>query len=438
MVAKAPIPSAIALLVVPSAVLGVRRVKKFRDIALAQFVGGAEINKVIQELVQGFRIVKAFNLEEIVRAEAHNGIAAIERAANKHASISNGLTPLIDLMAGIVVGLMFLYGGYRILVLGAAPGEFLSFVSAFLLAAEPAKRIARLNFELQGALVGVQVLFDVLDLPDAGEAPPKGDAKVERGRIEFDRVSFAYRADNPVLREVSFVAQPGEVTAFVGASGGGKSTIFNLVLAFYAPERGSIRLDAEDYRELSADSIRRQIAYVGQDVFLFHGTIGYNIGLGRSGATEAEIVDAARAAHAHEFISQFPGGYATPVGELGAQMSGGQRQRIAIARALIRNAPIILLDEPTAALDTESEGFVREAMAALIKGRTTLVIAHRLYTITQADMIHVVEGGTIVESGRHAELLARQGRYAQLSRLRFGPGSAERNGLQTKVSIISV
>jgi ATP-binding cassette subfamily B protein len=215
MVAQAPIPSAIALVVVPTAVLGVRRVKKVHDIALAQFVGGAEIHKVIQELVQGSRIVKAFNLEEIVRTEARNGIAAIEHAANKHASISSRLTPLIDLLTGTIVGLMFVYGGYRILVLGTAPGEFLSFLSAFLLAVEPAKRIARLNFELHGALAGVQVLFEVLDLPDAPQAAPKGDAKVGRERIEFDRVSFAYRADNPVLRQVSFVAQPGEVTAFV-------------------------------------------------------------------------------------------------------------------------------------------------------------------------------------------------------------------------------
>ena len=183
---------------------------------------------------------------------------------------------------------------------------------------------------------------------------------------------------------MSFLAEPGEVTAFVGPSGGGKSTIFNLVLALYLPERGAIRLDGQNYDAVSAELIRRNIAYVGQDVFLFHGTIRQNIGLGRLDASEAEIVAAARAAHADEFMSQFPLGYDTPVGEHGAQFSGGQRQRIAIARALIRNAPIILLDEPTAALDSESERYVQEAMDKLIKGRTTLVIAHRLHTITQA------------------------------------------------------
>jgi ATP-binding cassette subfamily B protein len=228
-----------------------------------------------------------------------------------------------------------------------------------------------------------------------------------------------------VLRQLSFVAKPGEVTAFVGPSGGGTSTIFNLVLALYAPAGGAIRLDAQDYAAVSEESIRRRIAFVGQDVFLFHGTIRHNIGLGRPGASEAEIVAAARAAHADEFISQFAAGYDTMVGEQGAQLSGGQRQRIAIARALIRDAPIILLDEPTAALDAESERFVQRAMGELINGRTTLVIAHRLHTVVQADMIYVLEKGVIVESGRHAELLARCGRYAYFYRMHLSRDAAE-------------
>ncbi len=249
-------------------------------------------------------------------------------------------------------------------------------------------------------------------------------------------MAFSYRAGQPVLRDVSFVAQPGEVTAFVGPSGGGKSTIFNLVLALYAPERGAIRLDAQSYDAVSVESIRRNIAYVGQDVFLFRGTVRQNIALGRPDATEADIIAAARAAHADEFVSQFPLGYDTPVGEHGAQLSGGQRQRIAIARALIRNAPVILLDEPTAALDSESERYVQEAMDKLIKGRTTLVIAHRLHTITQASVIHVVEKGAIVESGTHADLMARSGRYAQFYAMRFArePGPA---GAKAEMSIAS-
>jgi len=429
MVYQAPVMSVIAFLVMPPAVLIVRKlVKRVSAITRSQYGGGADILKTMQETIQGFKIIKAFNLEETMRAQVYESVATLERASNKLARVSNRSTPLMEALGGVAIGLVFLYGGYRVLVLDAAPGEFVSFITAFLLAYEPVKRIARLNIDLHNALTGVQVLFEVLDMPDAKPSQPKPDAKpsqpkpdvkVERARIAFERVSFAYRPDTPVLQEVSFAAEPGEVTAFVGPSGGGKSTIFNLLLALYRPQRGAILIDGRDYGEVSTESIRRHIAYVGQDVFLFHGTIRHNIGLGRPGAGPEEIVAAARAAHADEFISQFPAGYDTHVGEHGAQLSGGQRQRIAIARALIRNAPIILLDEPTAALDAESERFVEEAMAELIKGRTTLVIAHRLHTITRANMIHVVERGTIVESGNHEQLLARAGRYAHFCRLRF-------------------
>jgi ABC-type multidrug transport system fused ATPase/permease subunit len=424
MVWKAPFMAILAFMVMPPAVLTVRKLmKRVRAITLTQFDGGADILKTMQETIQGFRIIKAFNLETVVRAQVYESIASVERASNKLARVANRSTPLMEALGGFAIAGVFIYGGYRVLVLNLPPGELFSFITAFLLAYEPAKRIARLNIELHNALTGVQVLFDVLDVPDGKRGRPKPDVKVTRGAIEFDQVSFAYRVGSPVLRQLSFVAKPGEVTAFVGPSGGGKSTIFNLVLALYAPSGGVIRLDAQDYGAVSEESIRRRIAFVGQDVFLFHGTIRHNIGLGRPGASEAEIVAAARAAHADEFISQFAAGYDTMVGEHGAQLSGGQRQRIAIARALIRDAPIILLDEPTAALDAESERFVQDAMGQLIKGRTTLVIAHRLHTIAQADMIHVLEKGVIVESGRHAELLARSGRYAYFYRMRFSDES---------------
>jgi ABC-type multidrug transport system fused ATPase/permease subunit len=426
MVYQAPLMSVVGFLVMPPAVITVRKLmKRVRTITLTQFGGSMDILKVMQETVQGFKIIKAFNLESFVRAKVYDSIASVERASNKLARVSNRSTPLMETLGGIAIGGVFLYGGYRVLVENLPPGELVSFMTAFLLAYEPAKRIARLNIDLHNALTGVQVLFDVLDLPDRQPAQPKPDVQVARGRIEFDQVLFAYRAGSPVLQRMSFAAQPGEVTAFVGPSGGGKSTIFNLVLSLYTPDGGAIRLDGQDYSSVSEESIRRRISFVGQDVFLFHGTIRYNIGLGRPDATEAEIIAAARAAHADEFISQFAAGYDTMVGEQGAQLSGGQRQRVAIARALIRNAPIILLDEPTAALDTESERFVQDAMGKLIKGRTTLVIAHRLHTIAQADMIHVVEKGVIVESGRHAELLAHSGRYAHFHRMRFSRDSTE-------------
>jgi ABC-type multidrug transport system fused ATPase/permease subunit len=218
---------------------------------------------------------------------------------------------------------------------------------------------------------------------------------------------------------MNFIAQPGKVTALVGASGGGKTTMLSLILRFYEFDTGRILIDGQDIAGVSRGSLRRQIAYVGQIVQLFRGTIRENIGLGRLGASEAEIVAAAKAAHAHDFILGFPAGYDTPVGEHGLQLSGGQRQRIAVARALIKDAPIILLDEATAALDSESERHVQEAIAELCKGRTTLVIAHRLSTITHADCILVVEGGLVVESGRHDELLRKGGRYASFYRLQL-------------------
>ena len=218
---------------------------------------------------------------------------------------------------------------------------------------------------------------------------------------------------------MSFVAEPGKVTALVGASGGGKSTVLNLILRLYEANGGAITIDGQDIAAASRRSLRQQTAYVGQDVFLFRGTIRENIGYGRPDASEAEIVAAAKAAHAHDFIMGFPQGYDTPVGEHGLQLSGGQRQRVAIARALVKNAPIILLDEATASLDSESEHHVQEAIAELCKGRTTLVIAHRLSTIVHSDKILVVENGAVVESGRHDELLRRGGRYAAFYRLQL-------------------
>jgi ATP-binding cassette subfamily B protein len=423
---QAPFLSLIILLVAPPAFFGTRQlIRQARAIVLTQFGGTAEFLQVMQETVQGFRIIKAFNLEDVMRARVSKSIASVEAASNRMAVASNSVTPLMEALGGIAVGIMFLYGGYRVLVLGATPGEFASFIAAFLLAYEPAKRLTRLNIDLHTALIGVQVLFDVLDLPDSAPELGKPDLRITGGAVEFADVSFSYRAGQPVLRRVSFIAQSGKVTAFVGTSGGGKSTIFNLALGLYPPEQGAIRLDGQSYSDVSMESIRRALAYVSQDVFLFNGTIWQNIALGRPTATEAEILAAARAAHADEFVSWFPLGYRTVVGEHGAQLSTGQRQRIAIARALVRDAPVILLDEPTSALDTESERYVQESMDGLIRGRTTLVIAHRLHTITHADMIHVVENGAIVESGQHEALMAQGNRYARFYEATFGKPGAD-------------
>ncbi|HTQ82842.1 MAG TPA: ABC transporter ATP-binding protein [Pseudolabrys sp.] len=421
MVVQDPLMSFFSFIVAPPAFLVLRKlIRRIYAIARSQFHGGARIMETLQETLQGIRIVKAFTLEEVMRERFNRNVAAVEYEANKMARVSNRASPLMETLGGCAIALAITYGGYRVIDTGATPGQFFSFITAFLLAYEPAKRLARLNIELNSGLVGVRILFEVLDLPPS-EAPDDDAPSllVKEARLELEDVRFAYRNDEVVLRGMSLVAEPGKLTALVGPSGGGKSTVFNLILRFYEPERGRIVIDGQDIARVSRNSLRQQIAYVGQDVFLFRGTIRENIAFGRPGASEDEIAAAAKAAYAHDFILSFPRGYDTAVGEHGLQLSGGQRQRVAIARALIKNAPIILLDEATAALDSESELQVREAMEHLCQGRTTLAIAHRLHTVSHADRIYVVEDGRVTESGRHDELLRKSGRYASFYRLQL-------------------
>ena len=421
MLVQDPLLFTVTLIVFPPAMFLLRRmVRRIRNIAHAQFTGGTRIVETMQETLQGLRTVKAFTLEDRMRARFDSNVGEVEHEANKWARVANRTSPLMEMLGGFAIAAAIVYGGYRVIQLGSTPGEFFSFLAAFLLANEPAKRLARLNLEVNSNLVGVRVLFEIIDSP---ATEPVDDGKpaltITDARVEFRDVSFAYRADEPVLRGMSFVAEPGKVTALVGASGGGKSTVLNLILRLYEAGGGTITIDGQDIAAASRRSLRQQTAYVGQDVFLFRGTIRENIGYGRPDASEDEIIAAARAAHAHDFIMAFPQGYDTPVGEHGLQLSGGQRQRVAIARALIKNAPLILLDEATASLDSESEHHVQEAIAELCKGRTTLVIAHRLSTIVHSDKILVVENGAVTESGRHDELLRRGGRYAAFYRLQL-------------------
>ena len=421
MVVQDPIMSLLAFVVAPPAFALLRKmIRRIYAIARNQYHGGTRILETMQETVQGIRIVKAYTLEGVMRKRLDTNVAELEAESNKYARVANRASPLMEGLGGVAVALALIYGGYRVLQTGATPGQFFSFLAAFMLAYEPAKRLARLNIELNSGLVGVRILFEIIDTPPT---EPNDDfrppLKITAARIEFNDIRFGYRAGEIVIRSMSFTAEPGKMTALVGPSGGGKSTVFNLLLRFYEPDSGSITIDGQDLARVSRHSLRQQIAYVGQDVFLFHGSIRDNIAIGKPDATEAEIIAAAKAAHAHEFISAFPAGYETAAGERGAQLSGGERQRVAIARALIKNAQIILLDEATASLDSESERLVQDAMNHLCEGRTTIAIAHRLHTITHADRILVVESGAIVESGRHDELLRKGGRYAAFYRLQI-------------------
>jgi subfamily B ATP-binding cassette protein MsbA len=421
MVTMDPMLFLVSIVVFPPALILLRKmVRRIRTVARSQFTSNTQILETMQETLQGMRIVKAFTLEDVMRRRFDANVAEVEAYANKMARVGSRSSPLMEAIGGVAISLAIMYGGYRVVVAGATPGEFFSFIAAFILANEPAKRLARLNIDLTSALVGVRVLYEVIDSratepADDGKPP----LKLTDARLEFRDVNFAYRPDEPVVRGISFVAEPGRVTALVGPSGGGKSTLLNLILRFYDVSDGAIVIDGQNIADVPRRSLRSQIGYVGQDVFLFRGSIRENIAFGKPDASEDEIVAAAKAAYAHDFITAFPLGYDTPVGEHGTQLSGGQRQRVSVARALIKNAPIILLDEATASLDSESEQLVQEAIARLCQGRTTIVIAHRLHTIVHADLIVVVENGTIVESGRHQELLRKGGRYASFYRLQL-------------------
>jgi ABC-type multidrug transport system fused ATPase/permease subunit len=419
MVSQDPLMALLGFLVAPPAMLVLRTlVRRIKSLAHTQFTGTADIMETMQESLQGIRTVKAFTLEDTMRERIDASITAVENNANKMARVSNRASPLMETLGGFAVAGGLMYGGYSVVALGATPGQFFSFLTAFLLAYEPAKRLARLNLELNSSLIGARKLIEIIDSPASEpEDDDKPPLKLTDARVELREVSFAYRPNEPVLNHMSFVAEPGKVTALVGPSGGGKSTVLALLLRFYEAGSGEILIDGQPIAHVSRQSLRAQTGYVGQDVYLFRDTIGANIAFGKHGASRDEIEAAAKAACAHEFIMGFPLGYDTPVGEHGTQLSGGQRQRVAVARALLRNAPIILLDEATAALDSESEKQVQEAIEHLCRNRTTIVIAHRLHTIMHADTILVVEGGEIVERGRHDDLLRRSGRYASFFRL---------------------
>jgi ATP-binding cassette subfamily B protein len=421
MVVQDPVMTLFGFLIAPPALFVLRKLmRRMRGLAGNQFTGNANIQETMLESLQGIRTIKAFTLEESMQQRIDSNIYAVEANANKMARVSNRSGPLMETLGGIAICATLMYSGYRIVEHDATPGQFISFLAAFLLAYEPAKRLARLNLDLNAALVGARKLVEIIDSPPTEpDDSDKPELRLKDARVELRDVSFAYRPGEPVLDRMSLVAEPGKVTALVGPSGGGKSTVLNLVLRLFEASQGRILIDDQDIAQVSRGSLRQQTAYVGQDVFLFRDTIRENIRFGRPGASEQDIIAAATAACAHDFIMSFPLGYETPVGERGLDLSGGQRQRIAIARALIKDAPIILLDEATAALDSESERQVQEAIEHLCQGRTTLVIAHRLQTIMHSDTIHVIESGQVVESGAHDELLRRNGRYASFFRLQY-------------------
>jgi len=421
MVSQDPVLSLLALMFVPVAAVGVRKIAvRVRKIIASEFQGMMQMMESLQETAQGIRIVKAFTLENFMRARQGKAIEGFEAASNKLARVSSRTSPIMESLGGFAIAAVVLYSGFTVIIRGNPPGSLFSFITSVIMLYEPMKRVARLHVDVSSQLFGVSMLYTFLDERDYEEdAPQAPELEVTNGRIEFRDVVFGYRPGEPVLHAISFVAEAGRTTALVGRSGGGKSTVMNLILRLYEVGSGEILCDGVDIATVARGSLRRQIAYVAQENFLFKGSVRDNIAMGRPGASEEEIVAAAKAAYAHDFIMGFERGYDSPCGEHGMQLSGGQRQRIAIARAFLKDAPIILLDEATSALDSESEQAIQKALRTLCEGRTTIVIAHRLSTVAQADEICVVDRGRIVERGRHGELLAMGRTYTHIAQTQF-------------------
>ncbi|WP_405731753.1 lipid A export permease/ATP-binding protein MsbA [Anaerovibrio slackiae] len=385
----------------------------------------AEITSLLQESISAIRVVKSFVREtyEIKRFEEQNWRNF--QAAMKNVKLSSLLTPTVEFLAAIAVTFIVWFGGYEVVNEVITAGELVAFLTYAVNLANPVKRLSRVYAAIQKAMAAADRVFEVMDLdekitdvPGAKPLPPI------KGQVEFKDITFSYKEGQPALQHISLKAEPGQMIALVGPSGSGKSTIANLIPRFYDVDSGTISIDGHDIRQVTADSLREQIGLVPQETMLFSTTVMENIRYGRLDATDEEVVEAARAANAEEFIKDLPEGYDTKLGERGLNLSGGQRQRLAIARAILKNPRVLILDEATSALDTESEKIVQDALDKLMVGRTSFVIAHRLSTIFNADQIFVVENGHLREHGTHEELLAAGGLYSNLYNIQFRQNEA--------------
>lgn len=370
----------------------------------------------LSQIFQGIRQVKAYGMEDYERERMSHAIERVKNLNIKSVKVGNLSTPVNEVLVGLVFFGIIVYGGLEAAKGNMTAGQLASFLAAFTLAYEPMKKLAKLNNTLQMGLGAAERVFEMIDRPPAiQDKQGAQDLAATHPEITFENVEFHYESEEiKALDGISFIAQPDKVTALVGPSGGGKSTVMNLIPRFYDVTNGRVLIGGYDVRDLSVSSLRKHIALVSQDITIFDDSIAANIGYGDMKASRDQIIEAAKAAAAHEFILALPEGYETRVGEDGVKLSGGQRQRISIARAILRNAPILLLDEATSALDNESEKLVQEALEKLQQGRTTIVIAHRLSTVRGADQILVLDRGKIVEKGTHTALLEQKGLYARM------------------------
>jgi subfamily B ATP-binding cassette protein MsbA len=428
---------AFPMAILPMAKLG-RRMRKVSSIRQAE-VG--RLTTLLDETFQGIRHVKAYGMEGYEVGRARERIERVFRLNLKAAHTRNLLHPIMETLGGLAVLAVILYGGNQVIEGTKAAGSFFAFIFALMLAYEPIKRLTRLHVRVQEGLAAAERVFRLVDLePRIVETPDARALVVSGGTLRFERVSFTYENEEPgartaALRDIDLVVPSGQTVALVGPSGAGKSTVLNLIPRFYDPDSGTITIDGQDLRAVTLASLRAEIALVSQDILLFDDTIRANIAYGQPDADQGAIEAAAEAAGIHDFIDDLPEGYDTLVGPRGARLSGGQRQRIAIARAMLKNAPILLLDEATSSLDSEAERQVQRVLKTLMAGRTTLVIAHRLSTVIDADVIYVMEQGRVVEQGTHGQLLAGVGPYARLHALQFAEaGEAAETGESSGVA----
>lgn len=415
--------SVIMLVAGPIAILVVRKLLvRVKDIMKNQAISMAEIIRVMQETSRGIQVIKVFSLEDQMKGRMGQAVRQVEKRANTMARLQAITGPLMETLAGFAIALIVALSAYDFLGMAEmSAGQLMSFIVALTMAYEPAKRLSKVRVQIEAKMVFVRMLFELLDYSeDLVERPDANALIAGSGRVEFRDIGFSYREGGALFDGLSMDFEAGKTTALVGPSGGGKSTILNLIMRLYDPVDGAVTIDGQDLRDVTFDSLREKISFVGQDTFLFATSVKENIRFSRPDASDIEVYEAAKAANAHQFITELPDGYDTEVGEDGSFLSGGQKQRLSIARAVLRKSKILLLDEATSALDATSEALIREALDRLTEGVTTIVIAHRLSTVLGADKIYVLADGTVQESGTSEELLQHDGMFKSLFDQQFG------------------